>query len=260
MSEIRFDGRVAVITGAGGGLGRTYALMLASRGAQVVVNDLGGAKDGTGGGSSMADAVVKEITDAGGRAVASYDSVSTPEGGEGVIKTAMDAFGKVDIVINNAGMAVEATIVEMTSEQWRKVLDTDLDGVFHVGQEAARRMSANGGGSIVNIASAIAFTVSKTLGAYAVAKAGVVKLTEAMALELAPHRIRVNAIAPGLTDTAQPRYGMSEEEIAETASMTPLSGISEPEDIADLAVFLTSDAASRITGQTVHVNGGQYLY
>ncbi len=95
---------------------------------------------------------------------------------------------------------------------------------------------------------------------YVASKAGLVGLTRAMALELAPYRIRVNAIAPGLTDTAQPRFGMSEEEITETAAMTPLSGISEPEDIANLAVFLTSEAASRITGQTVHVNGGQYLY
>ncbi len=104
MSEVRFDDRVAIVTGAGGGLGRTYALMLASRGAAVVVNDLGGAADGMGGGSSMADAVVKEITNAGGKAVANYDSVATPEGGENITKTAVENFGKVDIVVNNAGI------------------------------------------------------------------------------------------------------------------------------------------------------------
>ena len=104
MSEIRFEDRVAVITGAGGGLGKTYAIELAGRGAKVVVNDLGGATDGTGGGSSMADATVKEITEAGGTAVANYDSVATPEGGEAIIQTALDSFGQVDVVINNAGI------------------------------------------------------------------------------------------------------------------------------------------------------------
>ena len=110
MSEIRFDDRVAVITGAGGGLGKTYALELARRGAKVVVNDLGGGADGTGGGSAMADAAVKEIGEAGGTAVANYDSVATPEGGEAIIQTALDNFGQIDIVINNAGI-LRASVV-----------------------------------------------------------------------------------------------------------------------------------------------------
>jgi NAD(P)-dependent dehydrogenase (short-subunit alcohol dehydrogenase family) len=115
MSEIRFDNRVAVITGAGGGLGKTYALMLAARGGKVVVNDLGGGADGTGGGSSMADQTVKEITEAGGTAVANYDSVATPEGGEAIIQTALDNFGQVDIVINNAGI-----LRTRRSRSWRR--------------------------------------------------------------------------------------------------------------------------------------------
>jgi NAD(P)-dependent dehydrogenase (short-subunit alcohol dehydrogenase family) len=113
MSEIRFDGRVAVITGAGGGLGKTYAEMLASRGASVVVNDLGGASDGTGGGTSMADQTVKEINEAGGKAVANYDSVATPEGGAGIIQAAVDNFGKVDIVINNAGILRDKSFAKL---------------------------------------------------------------------------------------------------------------------------------------------------
>ena len=109
MSDIRFDGRVAIVTGAGGGLGRTYALELARRGAQVVVNDLGGSADGTGSGSAMADAVVKEINEAGGAAVANYDSVSDPKSGEAIVQTALDNFGRVDVVINNAGVLRDKT-------------------------------------------------------------------------------------------------------------------------------------------------------
>src|SRR5262245_53661997 len=114
MSEIRFDGRVAIVTGAGGGLGRTSALDFARRGGKVVVNDLGGRSDGTGAGSSMADKVVEEIKAAGGTAVANYDSVSTPEGGEGIVKTAVDSFGKVDIVINNAGILRDKTFAKLS--------------------------------------------------------------------------------------------------------------------------------------------------
>ena len=116
MSDIRFDGRVAVVTGAGGGLGKTYALQMASRGASVVVNDLGGAADGTGGGSSMADQAVEEIMQAGGKAVANYDSVATPEGGKAIIQTALDNFGKVDILVNNAGILRDKSFLKLEPE------------------------------------------------------------------------------------------------------------------------------------------------
>ena len=140
MSEIRFDNRVAVVTGAGGGLGREHALLLASRGAKVVVNDLGGSADGTGKGSSMADAVVKEIGEAGGTAVANYDSVATPEGGEAIIQTAIDNFGQVDIVINNAGILRDKTFVKLAVEDLEIVLDVHLKGAFFVSQPAFRLM------------------------------------------------------------------------------------------------------------------------
>ena len=138
MSDIRFDGRVAVITGAGGGLGRTYALEIARRGGKVVVNDLGGKTDGTGAGHSMADTVVKEITEAGGEAIANYDSVSTPEGGEAMIKAALERFGKVDIVINNAGILRDKTFAKLAPEDLEIVLDVHLKGAFYVTQPAFR--------------------------------------------------------------------------------------------------------------------------
>jgi NAD(P)-dependent dehydrogenase (short-subunit alcohol dehydrogenase family) len=132
MSGIRFDGRVAVITGAGGGLGRTYALEIARRGGMVVCNDLGGKADGTGGSHSMADQTVKDINEAGGKAVANYDTVSTPEGGEAIIKAALDNFGRVDVVINNAGILRDKTFAKLAPEDLEVVLDVHLKGAFYV--------------------------------------------------------------------------------------------------------------------------------
>ncbi|MEE8558131.1 MAG: SDR family NAD(P)-dependent oxidoreductase, partial [Myxococcota bacterium] len=140
MSDIRFDDRVAIVTGAGGGLGRTYALELAKRGARVVVNDLGGRADGTGEGRSMADQVVEEIRKDGGEAAANYDSVATPEGGEGIVQTALDSFGRVDVVINNAGILRDKTFAKLLPEDLAIVLDVHLKGAFFVSQPAFRVM------------------------------------------------------------------------------------------------------------------------
>ena len=144
MSEISFDDQVAVVTGAGGGLGKTYALEFARRGAKVVVNDLGGAADGTGASASMADQVVKEIEEAGGTAVANHDSVATPEGGEGIIQAAIDNFGRCDVVINNAGILRDKTFAKLTPEELEIVIDVHLKGAFFVSQPAFRAMKDNG--------------------------------------------------------------------------------------------------------------------
>ena len=138
MSEIRFDDQVVIVTGAGGGLGKTYALDFARRGAKVVVNDLGGASDGTGASASMADQVVKEISETGGTAISNHDSVSTPEGGESIVKTALDEFGRVDVVINNAGILRDKTFAKLTPEELEIVLDVHLKGAFFVSQPAFR--------------------------------------------------------------------------------------------------------------------------
>ncbi|GAG36344.1 unnamed protein product, partial [marine sediment metagenome] len=132
MAEVRFDGRVAIVTGAGGGLGRTHALLLASRGAKVVVNDLGGAFDGTGKGTTMAEKVAEEIRSAGGEAVPNYDGVDTWAGGQAIVKTALDAFGKVDILINNAGILRDKSFMKMDEEDIDKVLSVHLKGAFNV--------------------------------------------------------------------------------------------------------------------------------
>ncbi|HDL48491.1 MAG TPA: SDR family NAD(P)-dependent oxidoreductase, partial [Actinobacteria bacterium] len=149
MSDIVFDRRVAIVTGAGGGLGRAYALELARRGARVVVNDLGGAVDGVGGGAAPADGVVEEIEAAGGEAVANYDSVATPEGGAAIVQTALDEYGTVDIVINNAGILRDKSFAKLETPDLKAVLAVHLEGAFYVTQPAFRVMREHGYGRLV---------------------------------------------------------------------------------------------------------------
>ena len=174
---------------------------------------------------------------------------------------AADEMGGVSILVNNAAVFPRSSFLELAESEWDLVLGVNLKGAFLCTQAAANRMvSAKQGGAIINLTSGAAFRGSPRGVHYVSSKAGVVGLTRATAVELAAHKIRVNAIAPGLTDTAQPRYGMTEDEISEKAATIPFPGLTMPEDIADAAVFLASDSASRISGQTIHVNGGDYLY
>jgi NAD(P)-dependent dehydrogenase (short-subunit alcohol dehydrogenase family)/acyl dehydratase len=195
--EIRFDGRVAVVTGAGAGLGRTYALELARRGAAVVVNDLGGARDGTGAGSSSpADQVVAEIRAAGGQAVANYDNVATVEGGANIVQTALDAFGRIDIVINNAGILRDKSFVKMTPENWNAVLAVHLNGAYHVTRPAFEAMKNQGYGRIVMTTSAAGLYGNFGQANYSAAKMGLVGLMNTIKLEGQKYDIKVNTIAP----------------------------------------------------------------
>ncbi len=196
MSEVRYDGRVAVITGAGGGLGRSHALELAKRGAQVVVNDLGGAMDGSGSGSAAADVVVKEIQEAGGTAVANYDSVSTPEGGEAIVQTALDNFGQVDILINNAGILRDKSFAKMTPEEIALVLDVHLRGAFYVSQPAFRAMKERNYGRMVHTASAAGVFGNFGQANYGAAKMGMVGLSNVLSQEGGKYNIKSNVIAP----------------------------------------------------------------
>jgi len=189
-SKIRFDDRVAIVTGGGAGLGRVYALELAKRGAKVVVNDLGGTKDGRGGGSQRAaDQVVEEIKALGGEAVASYDSVATPEGGQAIVDTALEAFGRVDIVINNAGILRDKTLVKMDPENWDAVMEVHLKGVYNVTRPAFMKMRENGYGRIVLTTSAAGLYGNFGQTNYSAAKMG-------LKLEGEKHGIKVNTVAP----------------------------------------------------------------
>ena len=196
MADLGFDGKVAIITGAGGGLGREHALLLASRGAQVVINDLGGSVSGEGGDEGPAHTTAKEIEDLGGVAVADTNSVATPEGGEAIVKTAVDAFGKVDIVINNAGILRDKTFHNMTPELLNPVLDVHLKGAFHVTRPAWIKMRENGYGRVVNTASSAGVLGNFGQSNYGAAKMGLVGLTRVLAQEGAKYNIKCNAIAP----------------------------------------------------------------
>ncbi len=249
---MRLSDRVAIVTGAQQGIGKAIALAYAREGAGVVVNYL---DDAAG-----AEAIVGRIAAAGGRARAVQGDVSAAEEVARMIDAA-EALGGVDLLVNNAGIFPRADFLETTEAEWDRVLDVNLKGAFLCAREAAKAMVARGaGGAIVNIASVVANTGAPNGVHDAASQAGLVGLTRASALALAPHGIRVNAIAPGLTDTAQPRYGMSEEEIAAAAARFPLGRLIQPEEIAEVAVFLACDDSRQMTGQTLHVNGGSFLY
>ena len=196
MADLGFDGKVAIITGAGGGLGRSHALELAKRGALIVVNDLGGSVDGTGGSETAAQKVVDEIKAAGGEAVANYDSVATPEGGANIVKTAVDSFGRVDIIINNAGILRDASFKNMTPDQLNPVLDVHLRGAFYVTQPAWPIMRDQGYGRIVNTSSGAGVFGNFGQTNYGSAKMGLVGFTRVLAVEGAKNNIKANAIAP----------------------------------------------------------------
>jgi NAD(P)-dependent dehydrogenase (short-subunit alcohol dehydrogenase family) len=200
-TELRFDGRVAVVTGAGRNLGRAYALLLASRGAAVVVNDLGVAiSDTDGAGEAPADnpahAVVAEIEAAGGAAVASTDSVATEAGGEAIVRTALDAFGRIDVLVNNAGVVRSAPFEDYADELLWPVLESQIGGHFHVTRPAWRAMRAHGYGRVLNLASGAGLWGVPGMTGYSAAKMAIVGLTRALAQEGAAHGIAVNVIAP----------------------------------------------------------------
>lgn len=245
MSDITFDNRVAVVTGAGGGLGRTYALEFARRGARVVVNDLGGSVDGSGGSAMAADAVVAEIEAAGGEAVANYDSVSSPDGGASIVQTAIDAFGQVDILVNNAGILRDTSFAKMTTEQIDAVLDVHLKGAFYVAQPAFAVMKERGYGRIINTSSPSGLFGNFGQVNYGAAKAGLMGMASVMAIEGVKYNIKVNTIAP----VAKTR--MTEDLLG------PLADMVHPEQVTPLVVYLASETCT-LTHQVFSVGGGRY--
>ena len=249
---MRLAGKVALVTGAQQGIGKAIALAYGREGASVVVNYLDD--------QAAAEAIATQIRTSGREAVPLAGDVSQLADVQRMVE-AGTALGGIDIVVNNAGIFPRVEFLDMTESQWDEVLKVNLKGTFFCSQAAARQMVARGGGGVIlTLASGAAFRSSPRGVHYVSSKAGIVGFTRAAALELARYRIRVNAIAPGTTDTAQPRYGMSEEELQAVGQQIPLGRLGIPEDVADLAVFLASEEARHITGQTIHVNGGSFLY
>jgi NAD(P)-dependent dehydrogenase (short-subunit alcohol dehydrogenase family) len=245
VADIRYDDRVAIITGAGGGLGRSYALYLAQRGARIVVNDLGGGTDGQGDDTRAADAVVAEIRAGGGEAVASYDSVATAGGGEHIVQAAMDNFGRVDIVINNAGILRDASIPKMLPENFDVLIDVHLKGAFYVTQPAFRHMKASSYGRVVYTASGAGVFGNFGQANYAAAKMGLVGLSSVTAIEGAKYNIKSNVITPIA------RTRLTEDMMGATGEMFA------PEYIAPLVAYLVSEECA-YTHEIFNVGAGRY--
>ncbi len=247
-----FSGKAVLVTGAQQGIGQAIALAFAKAGADVAINWLDD--------RSAAARIRDEAASKSVKAVAIQADIGDLAQLRNMVMYAARELGRIDILVNNAGVFPRVPFLEMSEADWDLVLRVNLKGACFCAQTAARLMiEAGRPGAIVNLASGAAFRSSPRGVHYVASKGGIVSMTRAMALELAPYRIRVNAIAPGLTDTAQPRYGMSEGEIAAAASAIPLGRMAAPEDIARTVLFLASDDAALITGQTVHVNGGSYF-
>jgi 3-oxoacyl-[acyl-carrier protein] reductase len=245
---IDLTGKVALVTGASRGIGAACATALSAAGASVFVN--------TRGGDSAGSDLVEALNAAGGSAELLTFDVSDPAGIKVAFAQVQEKHGRLDVLVNNAGRRADALALRMTDEQWRDSMAVNLDGVFYCSREALALMRS-GGGSIVNVSSAAAFAGSVGQANYAAAKAGVIGLTRTLAIEYGGRGIRVNCVVPGLIDTAmtedlKPAY--REQMIAQI----PLKRFGRPEEIAATVVFLASDAASYVSGATLHVNGAGY--
>jgi NAD(P)-dependent dehydrogenase (short-subunit alcohol dehydrogenase family) len=244
MNTLGYDGKVVIITGAGGGLGRQHALLMASRGALVVVNDLGGAVDGSGSDKGAAARVVDEIVAAGGEAVADTNSVATPEGGAAIVQTAIDAFGKVDIVVNNAGILRDKSFHNMEPDLMNPVFDVHLKGAFHVTQPAFVRMREQGYGRIISTSSAAGIFGNFGQTNYGAAKMGLVGFTRVLAVEGAKYNIKANAIAPlALTRMTESIMGGLGDKL-------------DPGLVSPLVAYLAHEDCP-VSGQVFSVGGGR---
>jgi len=244
------DGKVAAITGAGGGIGRTHALLFAREGARVVVNDVGGSRDGDGDGDrSMAETVADEIRQAGGEAVVHTADISRREGAESLIRTAIDSYGKLDVLVNNAGILRDKTLRKMTDEMWDAVIKVHLTGSFLCLRAAAQHMIERGeGGAIINTSSVSGLMGNFGQTNYSAAKAGVYGLTRTASIELKKYRITVNALAP----VAHTRMT---EDLPMMQAMPNSENLLAPEHVSPAALFLASELARDITGQVLAVEG-----
>ncbi len=260
------DGKVAVVTGAGGGLGKAESLLFASEGARIVVNDLGGKTDGTGASSTPADIVVADIKKIGGQAVANYDSVATWKGAERIIKTAVDTFGRIDILVNNAGIARNRMIFNMTEEEWDIVQKVHLYGHFYCTRHACTYFRQQRSGRIINTSSQTGLgnmgQANLGLTNYSAAKEGVVGFTRTVALDMAKYGVTCNCIRPmaatRMTISPEMQASIDKKETGKSDNALEAEIIRmSPSHIASLVVYLATEAASHINGKSFLVGGGE---
>ncbi|KYD29620.1 3-oxoacyl-[acyl-carrier-protein] reductase [Geobacillus sp. NFOSA3] len=244
------QGKVALVTGASRGIGRAIALELARQGAKVAVNYAGN--------EAKANEVVEEIKNMGGEAFAIQADVSNAEAVDQMVKAVLERFERIDILVNNAGITRDNLLMRMKEEEWDDVMNINLKGVFNCTKAVTRPMMKQRYGRIVNIASIVGVSGNPGQANYVAAKAGVIGLTKTAARELASRNITVNAVAPGFITTDMTDR-LSEELKAEMLKQIPLARFGEPEDVAKVVSFLVSDAASYMTGQTLHVDGGMVM-
>ena len=244
------EGKVAVITGAGGGIGREHALAMAKEGAAIVVNDLGGTRDGGGGGTSMADETVQLVKQAGGEAVANYANVATVEGGQDILKSALDAFDQVDILVNNAGILRDKSFANTTEDLWDPVLAVHLKGTYCVTHAIYNHMKQRGaGGVVINTSSTSGLNGNFGQCNYGAAKAGIAGFSRCLAIEGKKYDIRVFILAPvALTRLTEDLGGFDNEQIKDRMN---------PAAVSPLIVYLASDLAKGQTGQTFFCGGGR---
>lgn len=241
------DGKIAIITGASRGIGRAIALTLAKRGATVVINYASNAE--------AAEETAGRVRDNGGRALVFRADVANPEEAGALVKTALDEYGSVDILVNNAGITRDSFIVRMKDDDWDQVIGVNLKGAFNCIKAATRAMIRGRWGRIINISSVVALAGNTGQANYCAAKAGLIGLTKAMAKELGPRNITVNAVAPGFI-TTEMTLGLPEELKEKMLAQIPLKKFGGPNEVAELVAFLTSNAAGYISGQTIAVDGG----
>ncbi|MBL7209738.1 MAG: SDR family oxidoreductase [Dehalococcoidia bacterium] len=253
----RLKGKIAVVTGAGGGIGRGEAMALASEGAKIVVNDLGGAVDGTEASVSAADKVVAEIKQMGGEAVANYDSVTTLAGGENIIKTAVDTFGKLDILVNNAGILRDKMVFNMTEEEWDMVQKVHLYGHFFTTKFACVLFRQQRSGRIINTSSSAGLGSTFGQANYGAAKEGIVGLTRQVARDMGRYGVTCNAIRPnaGTRMTLSDELKAAWKKAGREAAIVAMEK-NDPNDIAPLVVWLASDDSANVNGRTFYVQTG----
>src|SRR5262245_27588037 len=247
----RLEQRIAIVTGSGQGIGRAIARGLAREGASIVIADIN---------EASANTVKNEIEAAGGSAMVIGTDVSNEESVEAMVEKTLEGFRRVDILVNNAGIFPTSSVEEMSEADWDRVIGTNLIGTFLCARAVVPTFLKQRSGRIISLTSGRAFQGAKNGAHYAASKAGIIGFSKSLALELAPHGITVNVICPGITDTAQPRGHQTEEQIYAQAQRIPLGRIGRPEDLVGPAIFLASDAASFVTGQTILVNGGSIMW
>jgi NAD(P)-dependent dehydrogenase (short-subunit alcohol dehydrogenase family) len=262
MGDLLKD-KVAVVTGSGRGIGRGIALLLASEGAKVFLNDLGGSVDGAGDSATPADEVVNEIKAAGGEAVSNYDSVATMDGGENIIKTALDSFGKIDIVVAVAGILRDRMLFNMTEEEWDAVINVHLKGTFTVCKAASILFRQQKSGRIITFSSTSGLYGNSGQANYGAAKDGIAGFTRAIARDLGRYGVTVNSISPGADSRMTQTVPQSAKDIRAASGMqsssavTPLQLNRDPEDVAPMVAWLASDDADNVNGHVFHCQGGQ---